>query len=98
MKHARLLPILVLAACTTPPRTSTIEERAFATETLTLVETAIVAASLTGKVPAEDVALANRQLQELRDLVASSEHTPTSWSSILSRVTLLAAAWIVAKD
>lgn len=80
------------------PRTSLFEEREGAYATLDLVEVGLIAWDRAGKPRPGEYDNGVATLAELRKLVQDSETVPTSWSSIMRRVTLLGARWIPAKN
>lgn len=89
--------IASLTACSATPRTSSFQEREAANATLDAVELGLIAWERAGKPRPGDYAAGIETLAELRKLVVESETVPTSWSSIMRRVTLLGARWIPAK-
>ena len=88
------LSSLIAAACATA-RVTTVEERASAHQILTLVDTAIVTATVLGKVTPADAALAHSQVVALRAKVDATEAAPVYWTDVLNEVLLLATAWAV---
>lgn len=97
MRYTALLPIL-LCACATGPRVITVEERDTAQGLLSAIDTAITAAAIAGKIPAEDAQLAHAQVAALRSKVDAATATPVYWTDLLNDVLLMASAWAVRAD
>lgn len=92
------LLLAVLAACSTPPRVTTPEERATAMTTIALVESTVTALHVAGRLDTARFTLAQQQIGELRALVAQSADTPLAIADLTLRVTNLAVAWIPPKQ
>ena len=89
-----LSTILLLAACASGPRTSTLEERTIAHTVITSVDSAVTVAAAAHKVTPEKAALAQEQLRRLRDAVVASETKPVTFSDLLNEITLIAVEWL----
>lgn len=95
MKKLKLsfLSLLLFAACMSPPRTTTSEERAWATVLLNKVVTAVTLLQATGGVEDEHAQLALSQVDELRDRVTLSATHPVIWPEVVDTVTTMALQW-----
>ena len=90
-----LFAFLILASCSTPPRTTTQAERDAANFSLTQAEVAVTVMLSAGKVSPESAQLARKQIEALRGDIAASETTPVSWLELFSRVEALALQWVL---
>lgn len=90
-----VVALLLMAACTTVPRTSTELERAEISTMITTVQTALIVMQANGTIEPEEFKLASEQLAQIRQEVAASEHTAVGWGDIVLRVANLAAQWAV---
>ena len=97
-----LLPLLLLClGCRSgpegdgvlTPRVTTATERAHANQTLTTVESLVLAAVIAGKLKPDDLAKTQAAIAELRQLVKDSETVPMGIADLTLRVANLAATW-----
>lgn len=95
MRALAVLPLLLLAACPTVPRVSTIGERATVEAILVNIETALVVLRAVDELSAADLKLALEQVADLREAVALSETQPVSWAVLTQRATNIALQWMV---
>lgn len=95
MKKIALASLLISVACSTPPRVSTLDERAAAFAVVTTFETALVAAQAAGEVDPAKATLAFADIAEVRKLITDSEVMPLHWADIYTRVLGLAAKWAI---
>jgi len=93
--YLSLSALLLLAACMTPPRTSTVLERAEISTMITTVQTALIIMQANGTIEPEEFQLASQQLAQIRQEVIASEHTAVGWGDIVLRVANIAAQWAI---
>jgi hypothetical protein len=98
MKAIFLILLFLLTACASSARVTTEAERSLALTTLTTAETGILVAVAKGKVSAEEAALAQQQLAELRALVEGSATVPISWQDVFHRITNFGLQWVIVKE
>lgn len=91
---------LLFTACSSvgATRVTTERERAVATQAIGVVELAVAAGVAAGKITPEQHAIAATQITQLRELVAQSATTPTTFGDILTQVASLSLAWIPAAE
>ena len=98
MKTLAVLPVLLLLAACEALRTTTVDERAIAEQTLVTVGTALLAAKAADKISDEDFTLAMAQLAELRADVAASAETPVSWPVVYQRILNFGLQWAMQEE
>lgn len=87
---------LLFAGCQLPPsRTTTADERTWATILLNKVSLVVALQEAQDKISAEDAARARSQIEALRDRVTASEITPVSWVELTDTLTTFALEWAI---
>ena len=92
-----ILPLLLVAACASPPRVSTPEERATAESYLFDAETLLIAAHEKNYLSDKEFADGEAAIAAIRMEVARSETAPVQWDALLRRALLLSLAWVPEK-